>query len=376
MSSSEPPLEFRNTVATAMLDLGRSEKRPFKAYVPLPNGPITDTLLTLKVAAAVVCNFRHTVTTFETVNANSAVNAAMNLYPFSAQLQNHQHEKTLPSAGLFWPGAVDRYNTTHTYWQDFFLTPSLVKPPLFWALPDCPLRLPQGLRDNLIDPLRETNLKEDRWFVCMDTGRRDHSDRPVGYDDHSYLKLCNFILDELGGQVVKTGYPGEIVWPSRPGFVDLSTGGRPLLLHALATSHARAFIGPGALGGTLAHILSIPSARTDTLDLFAGRPSDLVLTTNAVDREGTVRNQDALLDEGYTATEHFIHSLDSGNLTSVHPNSFDQLLSATQQILSETTDIAAWRPAQKPFIRDTGSFSWPPHSDLKPRFVDLSREAG
>ena len=223
----EAQKEFRNTVATAMLKQGETEKRPFKVYVPIPGRSISETLLTLKAAAAMVSNFAHSTTTFETLNPDPATKAILHLYPFSAQIRSHEHPKNLPSAGLFWPGGADRYNPAQPVWQDFFLTPSLIGPSYFWGMPDCPLRVPRQMLEQLTKALLGEGVTQDGWFVCMDTGLGDPSAKPYPPDDSAYLALRDHIIDTLGGQVVKIGYASKPRWPERSGFVDLSATSHP-----------------------------------------------------------------------------------------------------------------------------------------------------
>ena len=171
------------------------------------------------------------------------------------------------------------------------------------------------------------------------------------------------MIDDLGCQVV-SGSGGKQYLNDK---VSLNNGDHPLLC-SLSSSRRRYWTRYAGHWPTS----SIPAC--GQFALFAGRPNDLVRQRIVVSwRDSASRNAS---EKGLVSSEHFSRALEAGELQRIDPNSFEQLLTVARQILSEAEDIDGWRGEPNPVIRNVGSFSWPPQSDLKPRFADLSEEAG
>jgi hypothetical protein len=141
------------------------------------------------------------------------------------------------------PGA-DQFIKMGLAFPDVILTPSMVSardPLRFDYLPY--LAIPTPRQAVLDQELVDLGLDPNRWFCCLyyrepgykpgaGVPRRDVSPEP-------YRQITEWIIRDLGGQVVRIGHPGMTPFPDMPGFVDLSRLEDRFMLQANAVARAR-----------------------------------------------------------------------------------------------------------------------------------------
>ncbi len=222
----------------------------------------------------------------------------------------------------------------------------------------------------------QTGLDPDRWFCCVHYRETNYAYKQMSnfrdVDPDSYEALKDFIIDELGGQVVRMGHPEMAKWTNRPGFVDLSRYPESWRLQFYAMSRARFFIGSGSGATGMSTGLNIPSAHTDIGDYYTGRPGDLVLTHEIIHPNGDRLMQESLLKAGLFSNVEVETLIEEGQAFGVRKNSTAELFAAARQIYDRTADIDAWRTAPRAIKTGRNRLSWPPAEDRGVDFVDLS----
>jgi putative glycosyltransferase (TIGR04372 family) len=92
--------------------------------------------------------------------------------------------------------------------------------------------------------LADAGVDLKRWFVVIHYREPGYDRRPADpfrdVDPTAFEAVTRWIIDDLGGQVVRIGHPGMSVFTERLGFIDLSaTGDSDFLLQLFAISRAR-----------------------------------------------------------------------------------------------------------------------------------------
>ena len=133
------------------------------------------------------------------------------------------------------------------------------------------LRIPPDREEALHRQLVGLGIDPNRWYATMHYRTSSYGPKfnksPIrNSDPENYRQLVDYIVDELGGQVVQLGHPEMQPLPSRPGFVDLSRVANAFMLQAYAVCHSRFLIagpsGPIGLGWSF----QVPMACVDATD--------------------------------------------------------------------------------------------------------------
>lgn len=108
--------------------------------------------------------------------------------------------------------------------------------------------------------LLDAGVDPNRWFCVIHHREPTYGHRSAqplrDVDPKSFETLAHWIIETLGGQVVRIGHPEMRPFEAKPGFVDLAPlGGRNFKLQLYAIWRARFMLasnsGPGICGGTL-----------------------------------------------------------------------------------------------------------------------------
>jgi putative glycosyltransferase (TIGR04372 family) len=192
-------------------------------------------------------------------------------------------------------------------------------------------------------------------------------------DPENYRQLANYIIDELGGQVVQLGHPEMQAFPPRPGFVDLSRLANAFMLQAYAVCHSRFLIaGPsGPIG--MGWGFQVPVVCVDATDGQSGwGDAERVLLTHEVTTpDGKRLRNRALYEAGLLDYVVFKKKIREGMNYQIRKNSVEELASAARFMFERTTDVKGWRPArQSSAAQRPNHFIWPPQVHEKIRFLD------
>ena len=242
------------------------------------------------------------------------------------------------------------------------------------ALPNIAvLKIPQHDAPLLERRLIREGLNPDRWFAVIHYREDSYGFRPRSEMRNSepaaFKAVVDYIIDELGGQVVRLGHKEMTPFADRKGFVDISRAEDPFMLQAFATANARfAIVGPSGCAA-LACGFQIPLALVDATDPpdFWGDALSLTLTKRVVTDHGELRNAD--LAEAGLLTRKALEALAPEQVTSC---TAAELRQVADILHNRTRDVEAWRPeyvAEK--TPRPNSFDWPLSTDTTTAFLDL-----
>jgi putative glycosyltransferase (TIGR04372 family) len=225
------------------------------------------------------------------------------------------------------------------------------------------LAFPEVLDGEFRRRLLDAGASPDRWIVCFHARQDDYEfrkfrepDRSV--DPHSYFRLADYVIDELGGQVVRLGDPSMTPAPARPHLIDLSTGS-DFLLQAYAVSRCRFAITTDSGMQHVANGLGVPFATTNAtaLDIVldgCGFPpwhdQHFVLTKE-------VFAKDAIPDD----LSEFGRRTDFNECV-MFDNGSRELRAVTDRMMAKTSDCQGWRDSYiegNVEAADTISFPFP-----------------
>jgi putative glycosyltransferase (TIGR04372 family) len=167
------------------------------------------------------------------------------------------------------------------------------------------------------------------------TGKRD-----------SYGELINYIVDELGCQVVVLGHPEMQPFPARTGVVDLSRRSDAFMLQAFAVSQSRFMIGGPSGPMVLGWGFGVPTGAVDFTDWSPDFGSDLnvTLTHEVTTPDGNTLANRALADSGLLDSGVMREKIATDKGYSIRKNSGAELSAVARHLHSVTTEITGWRP--------------------------------
>jgi len=270
---------------------------------------------------------------------------------------------------------------------DVLLTPRMMDRTALPTLQSAPaFRIPADRQDELRSRLTDAGVDPDRWFCVLHyrepnfEGRGAHRDRDLAPGDA--LAVTRFVIEELGGQVVRIGHPEMEAFADMPGFVDLSRDPVDFMLQAMAVSHARFFLELSPSGPmSLALGFGVPVARCNNIALWGPVGEDgVVLVQHLVAPDGTeVPLRDCVqknLLNGYVVP----FMLDQRGFR-YQRNTLEELFAAARAVHTHTENCVGWREPDK----DTsscepgaiqGELSWPIAASWRHHVMGLDGEAG
>jgi len=260
--------------------------------------------------------------------------------------------------------------------QDFILTDSMAAVPTLSSFdPLGYLSVPSEQRASSLRQLAAMGLDERKWFACVHYREQGYKYKPTEVkfrdsDPANYLALTNYIIDHLGGQVVRLGHPQMAPFPERPGFIDLSRVDDAVLLQATAVSAAR-FVVAGPSGATvLATSQNVPLGHTDAVDFWAPlHAHDALRTIDVITPTGDLLNQRAMMDAGLTKLQ-LMQYLNNGQGYRIIKNSPETLAAMARYLYDTTTNIAAWRSIRVPASGPRpNTLSWPRRPIVRYHFL-------
>lgn len=221
--------------------------------------------------------------------------------------------------------------------------------PGFPAVPR--LRVPEETAEAHEAKLRDLGLDPDRWFACVYwrepgyLGRTPHAFRDI-VDPEPYLQTISYIVEELGGQVVRLGHPTKTKLPDLPGIIDLAKVEDSLMTQITAVSRARFFVsscsGPLSFGPGF----GTPTAVTDNID-FSGvwNDHDILLTQRITAPDGKLYHQKDSLKKGFleSGRAKLLLQAEKDLGYRYHKNTASDLKYVTQVLFDRTGDCPAWR---------------------------------
>ncbi|HWA46106.1 MAG TPA: TIGR04372 family glycosyltransferase [Hypericibacter adhaerens] len=239
-----------------------------------------------------------------------------------------------------------------------------------------PLRIPAAKEEPLRRRLEGLGLDPARWYATIHYRTSNYGHKldksPLrNGEPESYRQLVDYIIDELGGQVVQLGHPEMTPFPARPGFVDLSRIEDAFMLQAYAVCHSRFMVagpsGPIMLGFSF----QVPLGVVDATDGYGGwgDMEQVILTHEITTPEGQVLMNRPLLESGLLDKVELNRRLREGANLQIRKNTGEELAAVARHLFDRTTDVAGWRPpCRQPPRQKPNHLIWPPKTHENMRF--------
>lgn len=258
---------------------------------------------------------------------------------------------------------IQNYDPKPLSFHDLSMTSILQAEAVMRGMPKVSLRIPNGDLQPGQDQLIALELDPERWF-CTVHWREPSYEHKFGsnirdVDPARYLPMIDYIIDELGGQVVQLGRPEMQRFPARPGYVDLSIMKDSWKLQAFAVSRSRFFVGSPSGGTGVAHAFYIPAMHLDVLDWYTGQADDWMLTPTVHLADGGELRQTALFEAGIMNSPELVDLLQAGKVTGIEKSSAEEIKRATRWIFEATKDVERWRGPFQAQHEHPNQFSFP-----------------
>lgn len=276
-------------------------------------------------------------------------------------------------------GAYAPHVAPHEWWYeqlchvpDLILTPSMAFVPSLLS-DSAALRIPPAEVDALSAALVARGVPREGWFVGLHVREANYRFRPVvdvgrASDPQAYLPAIRRIIAS-GGTVVRIGDPSMTPLPALPGLIDLTRDPDIFPLHAFAFSRARFNLTTDSGPTSLSCAFHVPALVTNCFTpAIAFHAHDIVvlrrirMKNGSVMRPGTPEYADKFPDLDLRFLAHGqTDTYDGSEIDAIVDNSPEELVAATEDMLSATANVAAWREAEQ--VRPVAPqrpFTWPP----------------
>ncbi|MCP5081969.1 MAG: TIGR04372 family glycosyltransferase [Alphaproteobacteria bacterium] len=368
-------------------DVGRSPERPFIIKSALVETSLGDLISKMICLASIAKQFDH---------AELHVRYR-DVRPYSGEVVSLLEEVStsrgikfdiprwlrlgLPDARLWFPLARG-LNGRRGSWGafcDFFASDWMLNPRWLHAIEDpARLQIPHDQADRLERELIENGADPDRWFAVVhyraSTYLRKRSGQLRNGDPAAQQEMINYIIHELGGQVVLLGHPELEALPPQDGFIDLSRIKDSFMLQAYACSRARFMIagpsGPIIMGWGF----QIPTGLVDASDAVGGwgRCEHVILTHEVTTPEGATMRNKTLFDSGLLDYPVLRDKIRAGEDYVVRKNSGPELAAVARHLYEVSTDTVGWRIEQPEQSQQRpNQFVWPPQTSENLNFIDV-----
>lgn len=354
--------------------IGSRPDRPFRFAVPMYVFSFGDVFNFVSAAARIAANFDHSLCTFFVNDDRPFFEDIINMYPNQKTVAKFKGDwSQMPYTTI--NGWVKNYDTSDPFYQDLVLSTVMLTNAIFPWMPSVSLKISQTLVPGAQADLINRGLDPERWFCTIHWREPNYRHKPLpnfrDADPKVYLRAIDYIIDEMGGQVVQLGHPEMRRRGRRPGYVDLSSEENSWTLQAFAVSRSRFFVGSPSGGAAMAQSFCTPSAHIDVLDWYAGASSDVIVTPRVRVDDGPELRQEALFQSGLMSSHALSELSKAGHQVHVTRSSIGEIIEALRMTHSGTAEIEGWREPATSRLSPTNCFQFPVPVGSMLRFVAL-----
>lgn len=341
---------------------GTRPEKPFRLFTPARVISFGDYIGQIHASAKLAAKFQHSITTFFSPGDRKNNRFATRYFPYAYE------DYWAVNKSAYYAGVSQKYSLS----QDFVLPNDHASDKLFVNMGAGRLTVPDTFRSKADAALQRLGLAADRWFCCLHFRQPNYRYKQTSncrdVDPEPYLNSIDYIIDELGGQVVLLGHPEMTTRPARPGFIDLSRLPDSSDLQMCAVARSRFFYCSPSGAACLALALHTPLGVIDQADFWNGGVLAYMSHT-LVEPNGTRLDNEALYESGWMTTNRTGELLSSGAGFVLEKRSESDIRRMIDHMLNETKDVAAWRDYREREIGSEGKFSWPLSIGLNPNFI-------
>jgi putative glycosyltransferase (TIGR04372 family) len=375
---------------------GATPEKPFRIVALLNSRAVGDTIFYHIFCASVKRLFDHASLTIYQRDDRE--------YKIDLLNMNHDKDKIIFAKPSF-PGiSIDSFQNVYDYPASGQPIPSYVFRKDYWKnsgsdRPDLILS-PEGMPENMLpcfenpaflkipdskfDPLDAEllshGLEPNRWFCVLNYREPGYKYRPVrptrDLDPKRFKALVDYIIDNLGGQVLRVGHPQMTPFPNRPGFIDLAGVENNFMLHAHAITRARYMIGSLTGISHLGSAVNTPTVITNCVDppYFPGcwRDHDIALFTNLYEPGGRRISITEQCEKSFLGVRKLV-DLANNHGYRAEQNSLAELKMVTNAMMETTMDCQSWRIPQYPKdpVKRPNRFDFPMRLRVRPRILEF-----
>lgn len=263
---------------------------------------------------------------------------------------------------------------------DVILTPTMMDRSRLPSLPGLArFRIPAEKAEACETALIEGGLDPTRWFCVLHyrepsfEGRGANAERDL--DPSDPIAMTRYVIEELGGQVVRIGHPEMTKFPEMPGFFDLSRGPADIQAQAAAVRRSRFFLELSPSGPmALALCLGVPVARCNAL-IIAGPTSanSIVLNQHLIGPDGNPVPIEICVGKNLLNGAVMPSSLRQRGYR-FGRNTLSEMKAVARDMVGLTTDCPAWRNTEEAAeIATRDQVAWPIASTWRHRVWGLPR---
>jgi putative glycosyltransferase (TIGR04372 family) len=335
---------------------------PFRTLVPLHSISFGDFLGQIYAAAKIAAKFQYSETTFLMHDVHPYQKSLIKFFPYPCKVAVAKTNRGFKNAFVSFYRQGQEFVFPTGYSSDKFVTEMGLGT----------LIVPSGLRHQADETLCRAGLDPDRWFCCLHFRQPNYRYKAVSncrdVDPERYLKSIDYVIDDLGGQVVLLGHPEMTTRPARPGFVDLSRLPNNSVLQMCAVARSRFVCCSPTGGGTMAIVLGTPLGVTDHSD-FWDIGAAAFMTHTLVKPDGTRLEGQTYFESGWMTTSRTGEKLADGTGFSLIKRSESDLRQAIDHMVRETREVLVWRNYREPTYGPENRFDWPFTIGLNPTFI-------
>lgn len=354
-------------------EIGSRPERPFRFSVPLRVESFGDVFVFVACAARIASQFEHSHCTFFHNDSRPYLIDVAKMYPGSKTIAGFKGDwDSVPHVAI--AGQLKNYDHADPFYQDLTLNSATLTTAIFFGLPRVPLAIPEPLIKSGHKRLIELGLDEHRWFCTIHWREPNYRFKPISNfrdaDPEAFLQAIDYIIDELGGQVVQLGHPEMRHHKPRPGLVDLACEVDNWNLQAFAVSRSRFFVGSASGATVMAQAFCVPSAHIDNLEWYTGGPDDVVVTPT-VNIDGATLRQETLYRSGFMNSYGLTAASRAGKTVQVTPTTYEDVAKAIDLMAQRTENRAAWQVPAVPELAPPNCLKIPVSAGAELFFVPL-----
>lgn len=187
-------------------------------------------------------------------------------------------------------------------------------------------------------------LDPKRWIAAIYWKEEGYQFRGINglrtiYDPAPYFAAIHYIVEKLGGQVVRLGHQTPTVIPKLRGVVDLAKIENSEFLQLCAVARSRFMVASASGPASYGSAFGVPTATTDQTLCIAAWNEDDYIVTQGFEMGGEILRQQDAFDAGC-----LFGTFDHTRAT-YHRNTVDEVVAATDEMFRATTDCPGWRAA-------------------------------
>jgi putative glycosyltransferase (TIGR04372 family) len=341
---------------------GSDERRPLRIVAPLHLVSFGDFLAQIYFVSKVAAKFKNSETIFVIHDIYPYHTDLIKYYPYPCKVA------AVPNIDVF-----KRYlGEIYASGADFIIPTGYSCDKFPGNFGDGHLIIPADRRADVDFALSGYGLDLDRWFCCLHFRQPNYEYKPYSncrdVDPSPYLASIDYVIDELGGQVVLLGHPEISTRPERDGFLDLSRfpDNHDLQFGAVARSRFLYCTSSGAC--SFANSAGVPMGLIDAAD-FWNVENTAIMTHTLVEASGRELQQQEFFDSGWMNTKRTDELLASNNGFSLMKRSADDIRRMIDYMVSATIDTEGWRPYREPEGEACGQVEWPVPVSLDHNFI-------